>query len=128
MSMDSKRPIYSVTERELVVVDGETGSHIWAGCPDEMAVELAIPMIQHADAVVLLDYMDCPSGTPCRNLVRINPHGSVIWRAPTPTENPNDAYVDVELLPDGIVASSWSGYSVVIDPKDGRVIKSQFAK
>lgn len=79
-----------------------------------------------SDHVVLLDYMGGPKNF--RNVLRIATSGEVVWRAELPDRSGPEAYVDLELSSDGLVARSWSGHRVVMDVNSGRIARSEFVK
>jgi hypothetical protein len=89
-------------------------------------VVTSISLAGTEDVVVLLDYMGGPKNF--RNAVRVARSGDIVWRAELPDRSGPEAYVSLELAPDGIVGHSWSGHRVLLDVDSGRITQSEFVK
>jgi len=66
-----------------------------------------------------------------RNLVRVDEHGDVMWRAELPAGTGADCFVDLRSIdaPAGeVTATTWSGYVVILSGETGRLLSSQFVK
>jgi outer membrane protein assembly factor BamB len=118
---------FSVIDHQLLIVETRTGRVRWHGKPLGRPVEEVEGIPGAPRAVVLLDYMAGPPG-PAENLVCVDCDGQVAWRARLPTDSSTDAYVSFELVGGQLVAHSWSGHRVVIDPATGDVRDSKFTK
>lgn len=118
---------FSVLNRELVVTDAATGRPRWSGRPLGLPVEDVQPISDSADAIVLLDYAGAPQG-PCRNLVRIDPDGRVVWEGELPTSSSTEAYVSFQLDGKALTANSWSSNHVQLDLGTGRIDARKFTK
>jgi hypothetical protein len=118
--------IFSAIGRQLLIVD-PTGRVRWHGMPLGWPVEEVVPLPGTARAVVLLDYMAAPT-VQLENLVCVDCDGQVIWRARLPTTSSAEAYVSLELIGDRLVANTWSGQRVTLDPTTGQVQDSRFTK
>jgi hypothetical protein len=122
----TKECTFSVIDRQLLIVD-PTGRVHWHGMPLGWPVEEVAPLLDGARAVVLLDYMAAPT-MPFENLVCVDCDGQVVWRARLPTTSGADAYVSFELIGDRLVANTWSGHQVILDPVTGEVQDARFTK
>ena len=60
-------------------------------------------------------------------LLRRAPDGSVRWQH-LPPEGAEDAFVSVELRPDELAMTSWSGWRVRIDPLSGLETQRDYTK
>jgi hypothetical protein len=109
-----------------VVGREDGGRTLWRGKPDGYAAKAIAPLLGSHDMIVLLDYMAGPKNF--ANLIRLAPDGRVVWRLAPPEGPTNDAYVDLRWRGDELVANSWSGYLVRIDPASGRMTSSEFVK
>src|SRR5215510_6846374 len=64
-----------------------------------------------------------------RNLVRVDRRGSVVWRADTPDASAGDSWVSVDDAGEGrLMATSWSGWRVRLNPETGEIAARQFVK
>ena len=75
---------------------------------------------------IIYDWMDGPR--PNRNLVCVELDGNVRWVAELPTTDTADCFTGVKR--DGVLllANTWSGYAVWIDPVTGKTLRCQFTK
>jgi len=117
---------YSMVNHEIVTTD-EKGRVIWSGAPLDKQVEDVRQIPGSDDALVLLDYMGEPAG-PCRNLVRIQADGQIVWRAELPSSSNTEAYVAVDIDGGLLVAKSWTGYRVILDELTGKIRESNYTK
>jgi hypothetical protein len=51
---------------------------------------------------------------------------AVLWAADPPSVN--DRWVSIERTPEGVIANSWNGLRVILDPETGRALSSSFTK
>lgn len=58
------------------------------------------------------------------NLVRVDRHGNVLWRAELPGDAPRDCFVGLEQRIDGFVARTFSGRTVRLD-EQGQASRSE---
>jgi outer membrane protein assembly factor BamB len=124
--MVSEAVIYTVTETEVVAIDGRSGAVCWHGRPDDGPAVNVLPVPQSRDAVALLDYMSKQGAY--QNIVRIGPDGTIRWRAQLPTSDPTDAYVDMDIDGMKLCAVSWSGHKVTLDLETGQITERRFVK
>jgi hypothetical protein len=89
--------IFSLLERKVIVTDLDSGEVLWSGKPLGQPVLDVLHPPTATRAIVLLDYL---STTPEEraNLVAIDDHGTVIWRAKLPTASSTDAFTEIELV------------------------------
>jgi outer membrane protein assembly factor BamB len=90
----------------------------------DAAVSAAV-RISAARCVILLAY-DGSADPAFNNLFCIDTHGHRVWIAPLPVSH--DRYVAMTFADHRVVASSWAGYRVAIDPESGRIVETIFAK
>lgn len=88
----------------------------------------ALSFIPTADdrAIVLLEAT--PGYRPVQNIVLIDRQGEVRWRAELPTSGGGESYTSFSQDGRGLVAQSWSGHKVVLDPGSGRILSRTFNK
>jgi hypothetical protein len=65
---------------------------------------------------------------PVPNLVCVDDGGSVVWRAELPVHSGDDIYVDADVRSGALIAISWSGYRVTINPFSGEITSRLFTK
>jgi hypothetical protein len=115
---------YSADQGDLVVASGST--IVWRGRPAGMTVYKAFLLPGTEDAIVLLDYEQSKTAR-FRNLLRCRPDGQIVWTA-EPPPGAVDSYVEVRWDERGLIAGSWSGYSLGIDVANGRITRTTFVK
>lgn len=63
------------------------------------------------------------------NLVAIDRVGKLLWQAPLPTKEADDHYVpSLRMVDQGVSATSWSAYWVILNPRNGKIRHKEFAK
>ena len=71
-------------------------------------VKTSLPLADTDDRLLLLFWGQ--SGEPrFQNVVRVDPHGNVLWRAELPGDAKNDCFVSLERMDSGFVARTFSG-------------------
>lgn len=117
---------FSVQDGVLTISPSD-GSHVWEGLPDGMPVHDLRAAPDGRSAFVLLE---TPAGAGrVRNLVRITAHAKIVWRGELPEVDPTDAFVSLATDADGaVLASTWSGYRVRLDPDTGCLLGQVFTK
>jgi outer membrane protein assembly factor BamB len=111
----------------LLVTDASTGQTRWHGSPLGLPVEEVQPLPEGGGAVVLLDYMARTNRTDS-NLVCVDCDGQVVWQASLGSLSSPDAFVSLELVGDELLANSWAGWCVAIDPTTGDIRGVKFTK
>ena len=122
-----KIKFYVTSSGELVILESHPCTEIWRGMPEGVPVSKAISAPNTNDIIVLLEYSHNPKHS-FNNLIRIGPDGSIIWYAELPKTAANDAYVEMELRENSLLAWSWSGYKAVIDLNSGNIVQKAFTK
>ena len=102
----------------------DDGSLSWSPDYDGAPVRDAIPL--GTDRCVIRLDPDSSSEQIFRNIICTDRIGNTIWRAELP-RNP-DAFIDMILNEGTVLARTWSGYAVRIDPTTGRIISHDFVK
>lgn len=110
-----------------IEISGASGQQIWRGRPLGYPVKSVIPLVAEDGCIVLCD-PDAQLGGYFENVLRIACDGSVLWRAPMPSSRNDDCYTAIGYDADALVANSWSGYRVRIDPNSGRLLESSLTK
>jgi hypothetical protein len=105
----------------------ENGAPLWRGRPEERDIRWTAAVPYSNAAIVLYEYYrsDHPYGG-FENLIRINPDGSIVWRAELPEGD--DKYVHASMADGRLLAHSYDGYEVEIDLEDGKIISKVFSK
>jgi outer membrane protein assembly factor BamB len=101
-----------VTDRE--------GTELWAGQPRGAHVVGVWPLPPTSDALILLRWEKRFTENQFRNLLRIQPDGRVVWAAELPSTDA-DMWVEAGVVAGRIRATSWTGFTVDIDPATGRL-------
>lgn len=115
--------LYSVKDGSLEIRDSSTGQLKWQGRIEGGTVIRAVALPGTEDCVALIEYCEQRATS---NLARISPDGTVVWRvSPAPEFGP---YVNVGIRDGTLVAWSWSGYMVKIDPNVGSISEKVFVK
>lgn len=121
----SSRAHFSVTDGNLRVDRQDAES--WTGLPDGVSVLDLRVAGDGSSAFVLLD--PPPRGGRVRNLVRVTSTAEIAWRGELPKTSRADAFVSLETDVDGyVLASTWTGYRVRLDPATGCLLGQEFTK
>lgn len=107
----------------LSVFREEDGSLSWTGTYEGFPIRDVMPV--DGDCVILLD-PDASKQLVFKNLLRVGHNGVPRWFADLPSSP--DAFIDMCSEKGGLVARSWSGYRIHLDPKSGRSIVVEFVK
>ena len=110
---------------ELVLYSSE-GQVLYQGKPDGFTVSEACAT--EAGRIVVLGKTPEKAYLSCQNLLMLDRTGKIIWRAQLPQPSSADAYVSFTYEDGRILANSWSGYRVLIDPNNGRIGSAEFTK
>src|SRR5437763_870128 len=102
---------FSLDVDQLVIAE-PSGRIVWKGYPDAASVVDVVSLPEGA-AAVLLDSRAAKSRMkPFRNLIRVAPDGSIIWRAEPPHHD--DLFVAVRWREGRLSANTWGGWSVTV--------------
>jgi hypothetical protein len=115
-----------VLDGELVIQDPNINTITWKGKPKGYTVVSVTETPEKVDCIVLLEYW--ANGNRFKNLLRIDPNGSIIWEAELPSGTGVDAYVKAEWRSAQLTAWSWSGFMVTIDHEKGSILNKKFVK
>ena len=85
----------------------------------------ALTVDDDSKCLILLDTVASKEPT-FENLLCVERNGNVVWKAELPQSN--DAFVSFEQTAEGLVANTWSGYRVRLDPATGKLMERQFVK
>ncbi len=109
----------------LVVSRTVDGEYSWSGQYNGIAIRRAVPTGGGQDCVLLLN-PDASDVSAFENLVCVDRKGSRVWTAKLPTSP--DVFLDLTVAPEGLLAKTWSGLSIVLDPSTGGELTRNFAK
>ncbi len=102
------------------------GSIAWRWQPAAMRVLGLLPVPEGGEAIVLAEPVaSLPKGVP--NLFRCRPDGGLAWTAEVLTSG-DGTYVAARWSGDELLANTWDGRSVAINPATGRVESVSFVK
>lgn len=122
----SSRLFFSVSSGVLTIAS-EGARELWTGMPDGMPVRDLHVAPDGRSAIALLD--PPTGGGRVRNLVRVTSSGEVAWRGELPEVGSADAFVGVDVGIEGVLlAATWTGYRVRLDPVTGRLLSQEFTK
>ncbi len=62
------------------------------------------------------------------NLVLLDPAGMFVWAAELPEGTSPDCFVGARIDAGTLLANTWSGYLVTLDPQTGRILAQRFVK
>lgn len=116
--------VFSIPGHEFAVFQAEDGAISWSGNYQGMKVVAAL-LIDDARCLVLLD-MAASKQKVFENLLCVERSGNVVWKAELPDQP--DAFVSFQKTAEGLVANTWSGYRVVLNPTTGKLVERQFVK
>jgi len=118
---------YFAVRDGLLRITCDEPASTWEGRPDGLNVADLRPTEDGQAAIVLLE---APTGGgQVRNLIRIEPSGSISWRGELPAHAATDCFVAFELIEGGDVsAATWSGHRVRLAAEDGRLLDAEFTK
>jgi len=91
--------------------------------PDVLA---RIKLPEDAGSVVLYDWTTAKMRDG-RNLVRTDPAGRILWKV-APLAGQPDCFTGIQWDGERLTASTWSGYRVAVDLRDGSVTVLEFTK
>lgn len=122
----SAQIFFSVSDGMLTILSDDAPV-LWTGQPDGMRV---LDLRVASDGCSAIALLDPPAGAGrVRNLVRITSSGDVAWRGELPEDGPTDAFVSLDVGIEGVVlAATWTGYRVRLDPVTGRLLAQEFTK
>lgn len=120
-------PIFYSLEHGDLRISRDDPRREWRGRIDAMPAVEVRPSVDGASAIVLLEP---PSGAShVRNLVKVNADAEVLWRGELPGDGPSDCFVGFSAADDGdVVASTWSGYRVLLSGDTGVLLVRHFTK
>ena len=119
--------LFTISNREVLVTDLSNGQTVWSGRPLGSDVVDLIQLDEAPRAVVLVESYGSPPDDRS-NLVAIDLHGRLVWRAVLPTNSSTDCFTSVEVVDGQVSAFSWSSHRVVIDADSGSTISDEFTK
>jgi hypothetical protein len=111
-----------VVDRALVIRDS-TGRALWEGRVDGLDALEAAPLGE--TCAVVLDWSQALDRR-FLNLVCVAQNGAVLWHAEMPTNRREEAYTKISVQGDALVAWSFFGLMVYLDPETGRIRSKQF--
>ncbi len=79
---------------------------------------------------VLLEYSNLSDKYQNQNIVAIDQHGSELWQVdPSPnSKEKNNPYTGIGIEEDQVIAYTWDGISVILDPDAGTWDNPQLSK
>jgi hypothetical protein len=116
---------YSLDNGELEIRDSSTWEVVWQGKPAGHLVIEVVPLADTEDCLLLLEWFHDKKR--CRNLWRYSYEEGIIWQAELPSLGP-DIYVAVEAKDGHLVGQTWSGFTVRLDKRTGKILSAVFVK
>ncbi len=108
----------------VLVSQAADGYLEWSGQHDGTTIKKAIPLERDKRCILLLD-PDSNKRPVFENLVCIDQSGAIVWKARL-SSKPD--VLDMQMTSGGVLASTWSGYKILLDPSSGRALKRTFVK
>ena len=132
--MIASQTLHSIEQGNLVIKSSYYSVVLWKGKPNGIDVELALPISNSEDLIVLLYWLKAADQKK-KNLLRLSPHGNVVWevdsapkKTPPGPDRDMDVYTSVIIKDNIVIAYAFSGYSDHIDIQTGKIIKWIFVK
>lgn len=86
-------------------------------------------VIQYQGLIIkLFNWMDYPDQKPARNVEAFDQDGKRIWIIESLTTQSADCYTNIKTDGKTLTAFNFVGYDCVVDPRNGKIISSQFTK
>jgi outer membrane protein assembly factor BamB len=117
--------VFSSVDRGIVVTLDADGSPSWSGRYKGAPIKQAIP-IDYGRLCILLIDPDVNQAPVFENLFCIDVSGNPVWIAKVPSSP--DVFLEIIMGDDGLLAKSWSGFSVLLNKDTGSEIKRNFSK
>jgi hypothetical protein len=117
--------VFSSLDKGVVVWRHEDGSYSWSGKFKSVDIRLAVPIENGERCVLILD-PDSSTRSRFENMICIDRIGDINWIAKLPT-NP-DVFLDVQATDEGLVAKTWSGFKLILNPNTGAELERTFVK
>jgi hypothetical protein len=128
---------FSVVNGELEIRSFSTGNLLWKGRPNDLDVQIVLPIPKTEDYIVILDWRKAGIQYNKKNLLRLTPFGDILWEVESPSKIEQYGIVrpDLEIYT-GIIslknnkieAYCFSGFTDEIDLDSGKITKSVFVK
>lgn len=116
-------PRYDNLGHSLVAFDPETDRELWRWpCRDGEIAKIGLDPV--GGGCVLL--IDGSREMSTRNILYLGVDGSIAWAAEEPPAH--GGYVDFCMQSEGIGASSWAGFSVLLTRDSGKILRQEYAK
>jgi hypothetical protein len=116
---------YSFTARDGQVEVRRDDRMAWVGRIHDVAALDAFSLPGSEDGIVVLDWMDEPEGVqawqPYRNLLRVGPDGTEIWRADLP--GGEKSFTKAGWEEGSLIACTWT-HRCVVDPGTGHLMET----
>lgn len=111
--------------QKITVSRNADGSYSCSGKYAGVDIKGALPSDDGKRCVLLLDpdAMQCPA---FENLLCIDEFGQTIWVARLPESS--GAFVSMGRGAEGLRATTWSGWKLILDPNTGAELKRTFVK
>ena len=117
---------YKAVADECVVTEDD-GTLIWRGQPEPHKVVWAEAVPGGEEGWILYDhYHPEKNYGGFENLAKIRSSGLIVLRAQLPATS--DAYIHAELTNGKLLANSFGGFRVELNPSTGRIVSSVFTK
>ena len=115
--------VFHAPALHLSVFRAGDGSLAWKGTYKGRPIRSVVPV--DGECVIMLD-PDASKDRVFQNLLRIGCDGEPRWVAELPADP--DAFMDVHSEHDSLIAGTWSGFRMRIDPESGRTLQQEFVK
>ncbi len=113
---------YTITNGFLRILEAPTNRVIWQGRPDSHTVKKVFELADTNTGIILLYRSQVSKSRSFQNLIAVDCHGNVVWRAELPDSSGVDTYVSASLIDDCLIANSWSCFRVTIDKRTGLIL------
>jgi hypothetical protein len=120
----SQEELFSCEPALFLVFRRDDGSISWSDYRGRK-VQVALPLAGGARCVILLAD-DAREKKVFKNLFCIERDGTVVWTAEL--YEPIDQFRSAKLGEEGLIAYTWSGYLIRMDPATGEVIRADYVR
>lgn len=116
--------VFSIPSHQFTVFQANDGRISWSGNYQGMKVIGASP-IDDERCLILIDSMASEQQV-FQNLLCTERSGKVVWEAELVCQP--DSFVKFEMTANGLIAWTWSGWNLRLDPVTGKTIEQEFTK
>jgi len=117
--------IFFIGDLSFLVFQAADESFHWHGEYRGMKVVTVLPVDDNSKCLILLEIAQEKEQT-FENFLCVKRDGNIVWKAELPQSH--DTFVSFQKTAEGLIANTWSGYRIRLDPATGKIVERQFVK